>query len=110
MSVSIVNGHILIPVSQVQRKIAGICRWTRPNQFIRELDGSASQWDSILKEGCGTDNERFFVDLQCSIRGMTAEFYHDWGLTCMKKNKTIDLELLDSNISRPDSHEDFGQI
>ena len=80
------------------------------NQFIRELDAFSLPMDSILKEGCGTDNERFFVGPPMQYPGMTAEFYHDWGLDFMKKNKTIDLELLDSNISRPDSHEDFGKF
>ncbi len=107
----IVNGHILIPVNKSKEKMLwDISMDAAVNQFIRELDAFSLPMDSLLQEGCGTDNERFFVGPPMQYPGMTAEFYHDWGLDFMKKNKTIDLELLDSNMSRTDSHEDFGRF
>ncbi|PNQ04590.1 hypothetical protein RM69_07780, partial [Mesotoga sp. SC_NapDC3] len=107
----IVNGHILIPVNKSREKMLwDISMDAAVNQFIRELDAFSLPMDSLLQEGCGTDNERFFVGPPMQHPGMTAEFYHDWGLDFMKKNKTIDLELLDSSMSRPDSHEDFGRF
>ncbi|WP_245612764.1 VWA-like domain-containing protein [Kosmotoga pacifica] len=107
----IINGHILIPVKNSRYKaLWDLSMDAAINQYIPVLDAFSLPMDQLLMEGCGTDNERFFVAPPASIPGETAEFYFQWGLEFMKKNKTVDLELLEENIEMADSHESFGDF
>jgi predicted metal-dependent peptidase len=107
----IVNGHILIPVNRSREKVVwDLAMDAAVNQYIPELDAFSLPLDSLLSEGCGTDNERFFVGPPMAHPGETAEFYHSWAMDFMRKNRSIDLELLEGNLSRVDSHEDFGSF
>lgn len=107
----IVNGHILIPINKSREKtIWDLSMDAAVNQYIPELDALSMPMDSLLIEGCSTDNERFFVGPPQSLPGQTAEFYHDWALDYMRKNNSIDLELLERDLVGEDSHEDFGNF
>ena len=107
----IINGHILIQVKNSrERLIWDLCMDAAINQYIRELDTFGVPLDHLLAEGCGVDNERFFVTVPGSMPGRTAEEYHEWAMDYLLKNKTVDLELIESNLERFDSHEDFGEF
>lgn len=106
----IVNGHILIPIGKSKEKaIWDIAMDAAVNQYIPELDAFSLPLDSLLKEGCASDNERFFAGPPMAFPGQTAEFYHDWALDYMKKSNKFDLELIQNSAS-VDSHEDFGSL
>lgn len=107
----IVNGHILIPVKEKRdRLLWDLCMDAAINQFIPVLDAFSLPLDELLMEGCGTDNERMFIAPPAFLPNQTAEYYHDWAVEFMKKNKTIDLELIETNLEKTDSHEDFGNF
>ncbi len=106
----IVNSHILIPVRNKREKVLwDLCMDAAVNQYIKELDAFSYPLDKLLMEGCATDNELLFVSPPGFMPGETAEAYHQWALEFMKKNKTVDLELIDAQLNRADSHDDFGK-
>jgi predicted metal-dependent peptidase len=107
----IVNGHILISVKNKRdRTLWNLCMDAAINQYIRELDVLSMPLDKLLLEGCGTDNENFFVSPPGSLPGKTAEEYHDWAIEFMKNNNTVDLEVIETSMNMPDSHEEFGDF
>ncbi|OAA31085.1 hypothetical protein AT15_08910 [Kosmotoga arenicorallina S304] len=107
----IVNGHLLIPIKSSRYKaLWDLSMDAAVNQYIPALDAFSLPMDQLLMEGCGTDNERFFVAPPASMPGETAEFYFNWAVEFMKNNKTLDLELLEENLEKADSHENFGDF
>ncbi len=106
----IVNSHILIQVKNKREKVLwDLCMDAAVNQYIRELDAFSYPLDKLLMEGCATDNELMFVSPPGFMPAETAEAYHDWAVDFMKNNKTIDLEIIDKQMNKADSHEEFGK-
>lgn len=107
----IVNGHILIQVKNSRERLLwDLCMDAAINQYIRELDTFGIPLDQLLADGCGLDNDRFFVTVPGRMPGKTAEEYHEWAVDFMTKNKTVDLELIETSLEKIDSHEDFGDF
>lgn len=105
----IIHGHIFIkPKDKIDKAIWNLAMDVAVNQQIKELDAFSVPLDTILDEGCGTDNENFFVGPPMNYINKTTEEYYKWILEFFEKSNKADLELIEEN--RIDSHEDFGNF
>ncbi|KAF2956017.1 VWA-like domain-containing protein [Marinitoga sp. 38H-ov] len=105
----IIHGHIFIKSkNNKDKKIWNLAMDAAINQQIRELDAFSVPLDTLLDEGCGTDNENFFVGPPINYINKTAEEYYKWIMEYYEKSNKADIELIDEG--RVDSHEEFGNF
>jgi predicted metal-dependent peptidase len=105
----IIHGHIFIKAKDNRdKKLWNLAMDAAINQQIRELDAFSVPLDTLLDEGCGTDNENLFVGPPMNYINKTAEEYYKWIIEYYEKSNKFDLELIDED--RIDSHDEFGNF
>ncbi|ODN31167.1 DUF2201 family putative metallopeptidase [Fervidobacterium thailandense] len=98
-----INRHYLIkPKDERDKKIWDLAKDAAINQFIPLLDAYSIPLNVLIAEGHGTDNEIIFVGPPVDMLNRTAEEYHDYIISELRRNDSFDLEVVAESL--PNEH------